>query len=409
MAGDEFKLNTTNVLHIHHNGCFTWIQLNEAFEMVTQQDYYNLVDVPVMLKETHLVVLLPGEEVRSTVTKIPKVSQHALMQAIPFALEDQLVGDINQLYFAVGDRDENDNLLVSVIERAKFESYLKRLKEHNFYPDIVLPDYLTLPWEEDRWTVYINGQNALVRTDYQYGFAVEIKNLSLLLDLTIEKAIKKPNSIWVYDQFEHRNMNKHFLIKNKIPIEKNRNPIKWPFDKIIAHPPINLLQKKYQPKNKFSKLRRYWKLAAIIFTIWLVALFGSQIAEWAFFHNKLLGVNNEVSKLYHSILPNQKKVVEPRYYIQQELQRLRKSSGNKNFMILISKVAPVLQRYTALQLNSLSYQNSEITLQLKTTQLSRLESLSSELKKQHLTVKQNKVATNNKSIVAKIIVSGGGE
>ena len=393
------------ILHIHSDGHFTWIQLNEHHEMVVQQDYQKLSDIPAVLKGMCLVVLLPGQEIVTTLANIPKINRHELTKAIPFALEEQLATDIDQLYFAIGHHDDNNHLSVAVIDKEKFEAYLHALKSHRLYPDYVLPDYLAIPLEKGHWSIDIKQSMALVRIDQQRGFAVEIENLPLLLQWTLDRAQEMPHSVRVYDRLGEYPMQQLASIKNQVNVEICRNVAALAWDELAHQPSMNLLKRKYHAQNKSSSLKRYWKIAGVSCVAWVVVLFGSQGAQWVHLHHQVAWSQQQIHGLYHQIFPASHAVIEPQMHVRQELNRLLQLHHGNPLITLLSRVAEILHHYPSVKIQMLSYQDGNLILHLKTTELSQLEALTQALTQQQLQVKQNQVNTKDKQIFAEVWIS----
>ena len=119
--------------------------------------------------------------------KLPKTSRRQLKKVIPFALEEQLASDPDSILVSIGDMQADGAFRVAVTEKAVFEAQLNMLHETNLYPRCLLPDFLALSWEPGTWSVLLQNQMALVRTDFQNGFSVDANNLFLFLQLQLEK------------------------------------------------------------------------------------------------------------------------------------------------------------------------------------------------------------------------------
>jgi general secretion pathway protein L len=392
----------SSILYLHKKGHVTQIQMNASGEILTQKNYSHLADLPAAEKGAGVIVIVPGEDILLTRVKIPKTNHRELLKAIPFALEEQLATDLNKLYFALGDFDTLEQLAVGVLDKEQFEIYLSQLRQFNVHADVLLPDYLAIPYKSNLWTVHIEKKRALVRTEKQAGFATDLDNLSMMLQLTFERSISLPHKIRIINK--HGDIDDKFdKLKQNVEIEFIDNE-KWACKELASQPAINLLQGKYRSKNKSSKLKTYWKIASITFAAWAIVLLGSQITELIYLnvHSKRLQKN--IAAIYHQIFPGTHDVIEPEFRIKRELDNLSKSSRSNYFIALLGYVAPVLRQNPAIHLQSISYQDKQLTLQLEADKLSGLETFSHALTQQGLNVKQNRVDTTTKKIIAEIII-----
>lgn len=392
------------ILQIHNNTHFTWTQLNDSNEIVVQHAYQELADIPAVLKGAYLIVLIPGQEVLTTRAKIPKATHHELMKAIPYALEEQLISEIEKLYFAIGDYDEDKNLSIAVINKQKFEAYLDNLKKNHLYPDVLLPDYLAIPFQEGCWSIFVTTDIALVRIDPQLGFATELENLPVLLDLTCDRINKIPTKIKLYDPLERYSVKNLSIVRDRINVETIKNIKTFAFEELIKQAPMNLLQWKYQSRNKSPKLKRYWKLSMVFFAGWLVFSLGSLTLQLYYLNHQEQKLHRNISGLYKQIFPKSKAAIEPRFRIQNELKQLSQFNNNNHFINLLNHIGVVLQQYSTVHLQSFTYQSNQITLNLEVPEMAQLEAVTNALEKRQLKVKQNQVHSAGKILLAKVTV-----
>jgi general secretion pathway protein L len=74
-----------------------------------------------------IALLVPGADVVHLHAVVPVGSEARALQLVPFALEDQLSQDVDQLHFAIGSRDATSGTVpVAVMERVRMQQWLAR-------------------------------------------------------------------------------------------------------------------------------------------------------------------------------------------------------------------------------------------------------------------------------------------
>src|SRR5258708_22016699 len=83
-----------------------------------------------------ICVLVPGTDVLLTEPEVPTKAGTKLHQVVPYALEEQLADDIDDLHFAIGKRAaDSQRTPVAVIRRSLMDEWLTSLKSSGLDPE----------------------------------------------------------------------------------------------------------------------------------------------------------------------------------------------------------------------------------------------------------------------------------
>src|SRR6516162_11231449 len=81
-------------------------------------------------------VLVPGAEVLLAEPEVPVKAGAKLQQLVPYALEEHLADDIEDLHFALGKRSaDSSRVPVAVVARALLDQWLAELRGAGLEPD----------------------------------------------------------------------------------------------------------------------------------------------------------------------------------------------------------------------------------------------------------------------------------
>ena len=114
------------------------------------------------LADRKLTVLVPAADVLTTTVDLPLKAQAKIQQALPFALEEYLADDVEDLHFAAGVRRESGNIPVSVVNRQRFEGWLARLSESGLKADAIVAESYGLASIPGTLSVLIAGDTVIV-------------------------------------------------------------------------------------------------------------------------------------------------------------------------------------------------------------------------------------------------------
>ena len=158
-----------------------WLMLDS--EGVPQGSVHTgaLADVAREASGQRIVVLVSGSDCLLTRVSIPGGSRQKLLRAVPYALEEQLSEEVENLHFAVGSTQEDGAWPVAVIGKSFMDSLTAELSEAGLDVQQVTPEALALPYNGGETSVLVENDVALVRTGSTSGFAVDSDNLGLLL------------------------------------------------------------------------------------------------------------------------------------------------------------------------------------------------------------------------------------
>ena len=81
-------------------GLASWMVEGE----ITMSGEGKLTAAAALASGRRVIVLVPGSDVLLVQAAVPTRKRERVLQAIPFALEDQLAGDVERLHFAIARR-----------------------------------------------------------------------------------------------------------------------------------------------------------------------------------------------------------------------------------------------------------------------------------------------------------------
>ena len=155
-----------------------WLQLDNDGKPQGGIHSGSLADAAAAANGLRALVLVPGVECLLATVQIPGHNRKKLLRAAPYALEEQLSDDVENLHFAVGAAPEGDAWPVTVISNRYMEVLQQQVAEAGIDVQQMVPELLAIPYEI---SVLLDNEQALVRTGRSSGYAVDDENLGLLL------------------------------------------------------------------------------------------------------------------------------------------------------------------------------------------------------------------------------------
>lgn len=336
-----------------------------------------------LIRGRRVVLLLPDNEVVLSSVNIPSKNKKQLAQAIPFALEENLADDIEDLHFSIHSNnkkqktDKNtdnnpDKNYVAIINRSLLSQYLDKLNEAHIPVHYVLPQLFSLESHKNSWTLHVNGHHAQLRLDEFSGFSCDSNMLEMFLPDLLDK--QTPEAI-----FSNLNIDTLPASLQNISLKTSNSSGTVKRDSIMSALPLNLLSG-FVRARKASKINfKPWKPA--------FALTGLLAASWLgilAWQNHLLDIQRDnletaITKIYKNTFP-EGRIVDPPQQMTSKLKQLQSNSNQTiaSPLPLIANISPLLKKYKDMTLREIRYQDNELRLVVRATNLSQLETFKKE-------------------------------
>jgi general secretion pathway protein L len=333
----------------------------------------NLQEAAAQAAGARVSVLVPGADVLLAQVELPAMKAQRLARAVPFALEEQLAEDVDDLHVAVGRRDAQGKVANAVVSRNRLETWLAQLKAAGLQPDVMTPEMFGVHWDADaaeqgHWSMLVDGQAGLLRTGAQTGLAFEIQGLLQVLQACVDDAGEHPPAklrviVCGEDSFadseSHRTLEalcaeQGIDLSLDVQNEACNIALAQGFDEQHA---INLLQGDYSRKQQLEKLLRPWRPALILAGLWLVLQVGMFSVEYNRLSTKSAELKEQIETVYREAFPQSKNIVNPRVQMQRGLDKLRGGRQNEGLLPLLAQAGAIIKDTPGASLRTLRYSN----------------------------------------------------
>lgn len=374
-----------------------WVVIDEAGNPEARVRQGSLAEAREFVSQRRIVCAIPGTDVYLDHVNLPSSrSRRKLQQAVPFALEDNLAEDLDDLQFALGKErtvtsaGSEDappqslvNLPVAVINKDRLRHYLDRLAEAGIKPHVMMPDTLAVPYQDDEWGVCIDDKSALIHTRPQNGFACDLENLPFMLEAALHSDTERetaPSHIRVWN---HNGTAPPLNLDNEIQVdweEPDTLPVVTLAKGYKKDHHINLLQGEFSYRQEYGKLLKPWQLPGILLLVLVIILFTSEIIEYRRLKGQQAELQQTMIDLYRQAFPEARNVPQPRAQMEAKLKEAGASGGNESsFLKLMNYIAAEITANPQIKISSLSFNGNRLDLELSVPELATLDSLKQKL------------------------------
>lgn len=382
------------LLFLEHTQTTRWIIIDEQNQIIHSIANVNISEL-VITEEYEIFVFVPTEDVLLTSAQLPKLSRGRMLQALPFALEEQLIEDVAQLHFAMGEYQADGSIPVAVVSSEKMTAWLAMLAEHNLKPRAFIPSIFILPFAENHWHINSDHQHCLVRTGKFSGFACEKENLETLLQL---KLAEEPN----HEPIEK--IEKIQLIRTQL---SELHLLETRIHDILISPAINLLQGSFQPKLQTTQVKKNWLIACYLAVAVIGLGFFGNLISFFILHHAANKTETAINTIYYRNFPQAKSVVAPRNRMTEKLRKITGQASKNNALALLSNIGKSLTDTKGVDIKNFDFREQQLTLEIIAATFDNLDAFTKSLTQQGLSVKQQNAAIIGAQVKATLLIRAG--
>lgn len=268
-----------------------WAVLDDAGACVIAPAAGPLGDAAPLAAGRRTVVLVPAPRVLRTRVEVPVKGANRVAQALPFALEDLLADNVEDLHFAAGSRFADEQVAVAVVRQDSMDAWVAALAAAGIRAQAIHADSDALPDVAGNTGLLIEDHQALLRDPGGDPVVAEPGSLEALLELWLaqprpagadDSAPPRHLQVWdatvdglgneLWERFQDR----------VASIEVRRLPdgaLLRLAAGIVTQPGVNLLQGAYASRNTLGGHWVRWRLAASLVAAVAVAAIATTGAD----------------------------------------------------------------------------------------------------------------------------------
>jgi len=370
----------------------SWSLTNNDGKLTTMITHGPLADAASVAEKHKTVVLLDNTSIHIDNIQLPTKNRQKLLRAIPFALEEQIADEVDDLHFVAGKTAADGSVPVAAIKKSTLDDILKLFTEAGISPVAIIPDTLCLTADERQWAILLHDEQANIQFNSFNGNEFDRDIFpTIISSLLQQETTATPDKIILFTQDGDEEETGKTELADTLPddielinVSYNTHPLVIYCGQYKNAMPLNLLQDTYKPQRKDNVEWQRWRLAAALTATWIVLALGSASAQYFNLQDKNTELSIQIEKIYKTSFPKSKKIVNARVQMEQKLKELKGggfTSAGTSMLALLSESANALSSEKNLTLQSINYRNKTMDLELTGNNLQAIESLNKKINK----------------------------
>jgi general secretion pathway protein L len=333
-------------------------------------------------------VLVSGAEVLLAEPEVPVKAGAKLQQLVPYALEEQLADDIEDLHFALGKRaSETARVPVAVVARALLDQWLAELRGAGLEPDAVYAESELLPQnpgqavallEADTVSVRPPGGTPVTLPGDALGEALEIARTGADASATGGRGLILYTGApeWHQHSAQVEAARPHF---DGIKVQLLAGgPLALYAQQLPSTAAINLLQGPYAPVSSRGVGLKAWRVAAIL----LAALIGLHVigktAELQVLKRHERQLDASIRETFRSSMHSEASATEARRLMERRLAGAR--GAGEGLLPALQALAQARDHAPGTSVQSLNFHTGTLEMKLSAPDATSLDRLSQSLR-----------------------------
>jgi general secretion pathway protein L len=342
-----------------------------------------------------VIVLVPSAEVLTTTVDIPIKGGAKLQAALPYALEEYVAEDVDQLHFAAGTRRSSGRTPVSVVSKATLQTWLTQLDDAGISPSSLIaesyglariPGTISMLVADDQVVINNGADIELVLQGVSPGDALAaigaLDSGTAASDST-KDAVAMPRHVLVYCDAgeEQRYANDWIAIRQEL----DSIDVKVLADgvlprlavTVVTGAGVNLLQGEFGQRTEYSGLFRPWRYVAMLLLALAVLSMGTKATDIYRLKQQEAMLKSEFLAEYQKMSPGASDVLDPGAIINSLRARAGGSAGAVApvFLQSMEQLGRAIQKNQSVTLEAISYRPGIIDVRLSAPNVATLDNI----------------------------------
>lgn len=325
-----------------------------------------IADAAPLAVERRVIALVPGTDVTLAEPELPARGAR-LAQVAPFALEEQLAGDVEDFHFAVGKQAEDGRARVLAVPRERMAGWLAALDSAGLSPEAMYCETLCLPDNPGKAVVVLEGGQLNVQPPAGLPFALSVEPLSEAFALAGLEGDDRHVQLFVAQQDWEGSRN---VIEALREVTGSLEIQLLPDGSLpllaagaVTRAPLSLMCGPFAPRSGFGAQWRRWRLPAALAAGLLALLAGTSVYELAKLRAEERRLDAAIEQTFRVAMPDVKAMVDPR---QQMAQRLGSAAAADpaGFLGRLDALAQAFVAVGGVRIGSLGWRDRMLDLRI---------------------------------------------
>jgi general secretion pathway protein L len=382
------------IIHLRDGASPQWMVCNGAGHVVVNAVSGDLAQAAPLSTGRRVAVILPANETLATESDAPAKSAAKLAQVIPYALEERVADEVENLHFAIGDRDgATGRVPVVVIARARIDARLAELRAAGLEPQAIYSEATLLPGMPGQMTGLLDGDTITLRTAdgpplvlpalsltdaFEMALSTQSSAVAGLEPAPLGLLLYAGHAEWEAHQFAVDAFRDRFTgVKIQL---LPAGPLSVLAPAAASGEAVNLLQGALAVSSPLELGWRAWRVAAVLAASLLCLHLGARWLELSRLRKSEAALDAGIQDAFRAAMPGQQNATNARRRVEQRLNEIQSGGGNGTLLPALSAVASARSAAPTAKIEGFTFRDGTLDLRIVAPDAASLDAIGQQLR-----------------------------
>ncbi len=343
--------------------------------------------------DVQVIGVVPAENVALHRLRVPTRRAADLRQAVPFALEEKLAEPVEQLHFALGQRD-GEEIDVAVVARRDMQDWLQREGPVPLSDAVALvADAQLLPRAADAIHLAQIGERLLVALP-------DAAHVIPVAQWQQWRALLPPMPLRILGS------------DGAFHVGDSPTPVALPtflrFAGASVESAPNLRQGAFAATVQRGAQVRQWRWAAVLAAVALLLVLADAATGYLIERSQRAQLQAQIAQVFEQALPGQRMTADPAAQLASEAGRGGSGSVAANPLARLAEVAPLITQGSRYRVYAIDYRGDAIELEVLAADVGQLDALRETIAARGMAVAVTGVDPHDEGVRGRLRLGGAG-
>ncbi|MGC4111375.1 MAG: type II secretion system protein GspL [Nocardioides sp.] len=370
-----------------------WLVCNDDGNVIVNPVSGELAQAVPMATGRRVVLIVPATDALATDSDAPAKSAAKLAQVVPYALEERVAGEIEDLHFAIGERSEaSARVPVVVVARDRLGGWISDLRAAGLVPSAIYSAATLVPSMPGQLIALLDGDSLTLRTPdapplvmpalsigdaFEMALATQQSPVAGLEPAPLGLLLYTGHDEWQAHQHEIDALRDRFTgVKVQL----------LPSGSISALAPaaaagdaVNLLQGSFALSSPVEMRWRSWRIAAVLAGALVFLHIGARYFELSRLEKNETAIDSSIEDAFRAAMPGQNNATNARRRVELRLAEVR-SGGGGTLLPALSAVAAARSAAPTANIEGITFRDGILQLRISAPDAASLDAIGRQLR-----------------------------